>query len=117
MAAASLDTVLRHIHHLTGGPPQEQSDGQLLRRFVAHRDEATFAALVRRHGPLVLGVCRRLLPDPTDADDAFQATFVVLFRRAASLDGRRGLGPWLYGVARRTALKARSDALRRRARQ
>jgi RNA polymerase sigma factor (sigma-70 family) len=116
MTAAPLDTVLRHIRKLTAAP-DEPTDGQLLRRFTARRDEAAFAELVRRHGPLVLGACRRLLADPCDADDAFQATFLVLVRRAATLDGRRCLGPWLYGVARRTALKARAAARLRRARQ
>jgi RNA polymerase sigma factor (sigma-70 family) len=116
MTAAPLDTVLRHIRKLTA-PPQEPSDGQLLSRFTARHDEAAFAELVRRHGPMVLGVCRRLLANPPDRDDAFQATFLVLVRRAASLTGSPCLGPWLHGVARRTALKARAAALRRRARQ
>jgi RNA polymerase sigma-70 factor (ECF subfamily) len=91
----------------------EPSDGELVERFLARREEAAFAALVQRHGPMVLGVCRRLLEEH-DAEDAFQATFLVLFRKAATL--RRGscVGPWLYGVARRTALKARSLVLRRR---
>ncbi|HKI36604.1 MAG TPA: sigma-70 family RNA polymerase sigma factor [Gemmataceae bacterium] len=115
MTAAPLDTVLRHIRKLTAAV-EEPSDGQLLHGFTARRDESAFAALVRRHGPLVLGVCRRLLANPSDAEDAFQATFLVLVRRAATLDGHRSLGPWLYGVARRTALKARA-ALRRHARQ
>jgi RNA polymerase sigma factor (sigma-70 family) len=117
MHAGTLDIILHHVSQLTGTVPPECSDDQLLRCFVARHDEASFAALVRRHGPLVLGVCRRLLPDPSDVDDAFQATFLVLVRRAATLDGRRTLGPWLYGVARRTALKARAAALHRRARQ
>ncbi len=116
MTAAPLDAVLRHIRNLAAAP-EEPTDGQLLKRFTARRDEIAFAELVRRHGPLVLGVCRRLLADPSDADDAFQATFLVLVRRAATLDGRAPLGPWLYGVARRTALKARAAALRRRARR
>src|SRR5437899_1205744 len=116
MTAVPLDTVLRHIRRVAAAP-EEPADGQLLRRFTARRDEAAFAALVQRHGPLVLGVCRRHLPDCHDADDAFQATFLVLVRRAATLDDGRPLGPWLYGVARRTALKARAAARRRRARQ
>jgi RNA polymerase sigma factor (sigma-70 family) len=115
MSVASLDTVLHHIRRMTA--PQVPTDGQLLRHFVSCRDGAAFAELVRRHGPLVLGVCRRLLADAHDADDAFQATFLVLIRRAAALDGSNSLGPWLYGVARRTALKARAAALRRNARQ
>jgi RNA polymerase sigma factor (sigma-70 family) len=117
MHAGSLDVILHQVAQLTGTVPPELPDDRLLRRFVARHDEASFAALVRRHGPLVLGVCRRLLSDPSDVEDAFQATFLVLVRRAATLDGRRTLGPWLYGVARRTALKARAGARCRRARQ
>src|SRR5262245_1494457 len=91
------------------------TDGQLLRRFVEGRDEIAFAVLVRRHGPMVLGVCRRMLRHDTDADDAFQATFLVMVRRAGSVRPEQGVGGWLYGVARRTALKARALAARRRA--
>jgi RNA polymerase sigma factor (sigma-70 family) len=93
------------------------TDGQLLESFVSGRDEAAFEALVRRHGPMVLGVCRRVLRDPQDSEDAFQATFLVLVRKAASIAQRELLGNWLYGVAYRIALDARARAMRRRARE
>ena len=89
-------------------------DGQLLERFVARRDETAFAALVARHGPLVLGACRRLLANPADIEDAFQATFLVLVQRAYSLKDPRLLSTWLYKVAYRVALRARTEADRRR---
>jgi RNA polymerase sigma factor (sigma-70 family) len=93
------------------------SDGRLLSHFLAHRDEAAFAALVRRHGPMVLGVCRRILANAADAEDAFQATFIVLVRRAAALTTRGFVGDWLHGVARHAALDARRAAARRRNRE
>jgi RNA polymerase sigma-70 factor (ECF subfamily) len=88
------------VHDAAGG---SLTDGQLLECFVARREEAAFAALVRRHGPMVLGVCRRILDHSHDADDAFQATFLVLVRKAASVTPRELVGNWLYGVAYRTA--------------
>jgi RNA polymerase sigma factor (sigma-70 family) len=91
------------------------SDGRLLERFAGQRDEAASAALVRRHGPLVPGVCRRVLRDRHDAEDASQATFAALARQAGSLRRPEPLGPWLRGVAARAALKARGRAARRRA--
>jgi RNA polymerase sigma-70 factor (ECF subfamily) len=93
------------------------TDGQLLQGFVAHRDEAAFEALVRRHGPMVWGVCQRLLRNHQDAEDAFQATFLVLVRKAAAIASRELLANWLYGVAYRTALKARAANARRQARE
>jgi RNA polymerase sigma factor (sigma-70 family) len=93
------------------------SDGQLLARFVAARDEASFAALLRRHGPMVLGVCRRVLRHAHDAEDAFQATFLVLARKAHSVVRRESVGCWLYGVAYRTALDAGTRIARRHARE
>src|SRR5262245_48911354 len=91
------------------------TDGELLEAFVAQRDGACFEARVRRHGPMVLGVCRRVLRDAHDAEDAFQATFLVLVRRASAVP-RGSVGNWLYGVAYRTALNARRATARRRAR-
>src|SRR5208282_2906477 len=83
-------------------------DGLLLQRFIAQHDEAAFEALVRRHGPMVLGVCRRILANSQDAEDAFQATFLVLVRKAASIIPRQVVGNWLYGVAFNVARKARA---------
>ena len=92
------------------------TDGQLLGCFIDQRDDAAFSALVRRHGPMVWGVCRRLL-NQHDAEDAFQATFLVLVRKATSVVPRERVANWLYGVARQTALQARRNTARRRARE
>ncbi len=90
------------------------SDAELWERFVAHREEAAFAELVRRHGPMVLGVCRRILKNQADAEDAFQAAFLVLARKAASIGRPALLGHWLYGVARNAALKGKAMIDKRR---
>jgi RNA polymerase sigma factor (sigma-70 family) len=116
MSTAQLDTVVRRLRGLIDGPA-EASDRQLLDDFAARRDEAAFAELVRRHGPLVLGVCRRALRHQQDAEDAFQATFLVLARSARSIRNREVLSSWLHGVSRRIAMKAKRDAARRRARE
>src|SRR2546430_14368955 len=108
-----LQRVLERLRQ-TGAVP---TDGQLLARFVAARDEGAFAALVRRHGAMVLGVCRRVLHNFHDAEDAFQATFLVLARKAASVVKRESIGSWLYGVAYRTALEARALQAQRRSRE
>jgi RNA polymerase sigma factor (sigma-70 family) len=89
------------------------SDDQLLERFALQREEAAFEAILHRHGPMVLGVCRRLLRDVHEADDAFQATFLVLARKASGIGRRSLLGNWLYGVAARVAARARRNAFRR----
>jgi RNA polymerase sigma factor (sigma-70 family) len=93
------------------------SDKQLLDRFVEQRDGTIFEAIIRRHGPTVWGVCRRVLRDHHDAEDAFQATFLVLARKSASIMPREKLGNWLYGVAYRTAMKARTQRRKRRDRE
>ena len=111
--------VLREIRTLyTLGTMGGRTDAELLERFLARGEgdaEDAFATLVARHGPMVLGVCRRMLPASHDAEDAFQATFLVLARRAASIVRRERLASWLYGVAVRTANVARRRAARQRA--
>jgi RNA polymerase sigma factor (sigma-70 family) len=115
MAHAQTSPVGHFIHRLSIAQLVAAApDEELVERFAVHREEAAFAALVRRHGPLVLGVCRRVLTDPHAAEDCFQATFLVLARKAGSLKGPAALGPWLYGVATRTALKARARAAQQR---
>ena len=98
----------------TTGTVTGLTEGQLLDRFVHRGDEAAFEALVTRHGPMVMGVCRRILRDPNDVEDAFQATFLVLVRKAKTLRHSELLGNWLYGVATKVALQARTMANRRR---
>jgi RNA polymerase sigma-70 factor (ECF subfamily) len=118
MPTAGLRNVLDSLR--TAASLQEalgQTDGQLLERYVAGRDEVAFEALVRRHGPMVLGVCRRLLTNPSDAEDAFQATFLVLVRKAPSVLPREKVANFLYGVAYRAAQKARAATVRRRCRE
>ena len=110
MAGEHLGTLLRLLRRHAGEAVGDAlSDGQLLERFVGQRDQAAFEALFWRHGPMVLGVCRRLLGS-ADAEDAFQATFLVLVRKAASIGRREAVGAWLYRVAQRVALRARSTA-------
>jgi len=114
----SLPPVLRHIRRLVGAYPADDSDDALLlERFALRQEEDAFEALLERYGPMVLGVCRRLLSQPHDVDDAFQATFLVLARKAGSIARRELIGPWLYGVAYRIALKARATAAQRRNRE
>jgi RNA polymerase sigma factor (sigma-70 family) len=110
--------VLEHLRGLFSAREAGlHGDAELLASFRRQRDEAAFAALVQRHGPMVLSVCLRLLHDAGDAEDAFQATFLVLARRAGDIGRPEQLGAWLYGVACRTAMKARGDLLRRRMRE
>jgi RNA polymerase sigma factor (sigma-70 family) len=105
MARQSLPGVLKHLRRLAEQP---ESDRRLLERFAARRDEAAFAALLNRHGPMVWGVCLRILQNATDAEDAFQATFLVLARKAAAQNWHDSVGGWLHAVAQRVALKART---------
>jgi RNA polymerase sigma factor (sigma-70 family) len=100
------------------GTDRSLSDRQLLERFLSNRDglaETAFEVLLLRHGPMVFRVCTNLLQDRTDAEDAFQATFVVLVRKCRSIRRLESVGSWLYGVAHRVASRARLDAARRRA--
>jgi DNA-directed RNA polymerase specialized sigma24 family protein len=89
-------------------------DHELLERFLSHRDEGAFTFLVRRHGPMILGVGRRVLGDSHEAEDVFQATFLVLARRTRSIEGKRSVGGWLHNVAQRIALRARAQMAARR---
>jgi TIGR03009 family protein len=113
MATRPLHTLLRHLHRAVGPPGGgELTDEQLLDRWLGRRDEAAFELLVWRHGPLVLGACRRLLRDAHSAEDAFQATWLLFVRKAASIRRGRAVAAWLHRVACRVALRARAAAAR-----
>jgi RNA polymerase sigma factor (sigma-70 family) len=118
MATTSLTEVVQYLRGAAlGRDGAGLTDGKLLERFVNERDQAAFAALVRRHGPMVWGVCRRTLGAHHDAEDAFQATFLVLVRRADTVLPREMLANWLYSVALQTARKARALAARHKTRE
>jgi RNA polymerase sigma factor (sigma-70 family) len=111
MTVGNGGTILRHIHSIASTHAiRDLSDGKLLERFVAGRDESTFAVLMQRHGPLVWRVCRSILHGEQDAEDAFQATFMILVRRAGAIRKGESVGSWLYGVAYRVAMRARKNA-------
>jgi RNA polymerase sigma factor (sigma-70 family) len=115
MPTNSMSQVVQHLRGLLQPEEAELTDGQLLEFFVGRRDPAALEALVRRHGPMVWGVCRRALHHHHDAEDAFQATFLVLVRKAASV--RTNVGSWLHGVAHQTARKALATRAKRRGRE
>ena len=118
MASAQLGLVVEEMRTLLeSGTVGCVSTKQLLERFVRRREGVAFEAIVARHGPVVLGVCRRVLRDPCDVEDAFQATFLVLVRRAASIEDGDLLESWLYKVATRVALRVRAKTARRRSRE
>ena len=111
MAKAALSSVFRRL--LSAQARSGLPDRHLLERFIAHKDEAAFAALVERHAAMVLAVARNVLHHRQDAEDVFQATFLVLARRAGSVRKLGSAGSWLHGVAYRLALKARTAAAAR----
>src|SRR5262245_29541778 len=118
MSTNQANRVLRHLRQLvTAQSTEHLPDRQLLQQFVTEGDQAAFAALMQRHGPLVLGVCRSVLHHHQDAEDAFQATFLVLARKAGSIRRQTAVSSWLYGVASRLARKAKAGAARRRLRE
>src|SRR5262249_1928665 len=114
MSADRHASVLRHVRQLLGASAGDgPTDGELLRRFTAGRDEAAFELLVWRHAELVLSACRQLLRADRAAEDAFQATFLVLFRKGHGVRAGEALAGWLHKVACRAALRARARASRR----
>jgi RNA polymerase sigma factor (sigma-70 family) len=118
MIPNSLDDVLRQLRKLCSDEAlQDLGDAELLERFLAKGEETAFAILVQRHGPMVLGVCQRVLEDPHAAEDAFQAAFLVLVRRSASIRKRSSLASWLYGVAQRIARRLRAQQAAQRQRE
>ncbi len=118
MAIANRGIVLRQLGHLFGeGTLTGVDECQLLERYLTRRDEGAFEALLNLHGPMVLAVCRRILREPRDVEDAFQATFLVFVRRAPAIRDRGLLSNWLYGVAFRVATRARNNTIRRRGRE
>jgi RNA polymerase sigma factor (sigma-70 family) len=114
MGGKQIGNVLRYVRGMVGAPAGAPTDRDLLERFSRQQDQEAFALLVDRHGPMVLGVCRRLLHDAHTADDAFQATFLVLARKAGSVCWHTSVGGWLYEAAYRIAFRARGEAERRR---
>jgi RNA polymerase sigma-70 factor (ECF subfamily) len=118
MADTRTRLVFSQLCSLAGAaPPEEISDSQLLERYISRRDEAAFGSLLSRHGSMVLHVCRRVLNHPQDAEDAFQATFLLLAQKASSIRKQESVASWFYGVAYRLAVKARARISRRQAKE
>src|SRR5260370_41932060 len=118
MVQSTLNNVLQHLRSLCAAEAtRDLGDDELLERFLARREETSFAILVQRHGPMVLGVCQRVLRDPHAAEDVFQAAFLVLVRRSASIRKRTSLASWLHGVPRRAALRTRARDAAQRSRE
>src|SRR6476660_5672116 len=117
MPSSPLDPVIQRLRAAGERDGAGSPDGELLTRFLSQRDDEALAALVHRHAPMVWGVCRRVLRNHHDAEDAFQATFLVLVRKAASIVPRQMVANWLYGVAHQTALNARATAAKRKGRE
>ncbi len=117
MNTANSQRLVKHIRRLVGDPQTATSDGELLHRYRESGDQAAFTGLMRRHGPMVFAVCQSVLRQRHDAEDAFQAAFLILVRKAGSIRRQEGLGGWLQRVAYRVALKARTDHIRRQQRE
>ena len=118
MAKTPMSRVVGHLRRVAILQEADRlTDTQLVESFLARAEEAAFEVLVRRYGPMILGVCRRVLRDRHDADDAFQSTFLVFLRKVRSIRKHTSLASWLYGVAHRTALQARRTTARRRAKE
>ncbi len=117
MKASSAQMVLDCLRRAVQPEDPGLTDGQLLRVYASRRDETAFTTLVRRHGPMVLAVCRRMIHHAEDAEDAFQATFVILARKGHRIHGRQTIGGWLHGVAYRVALDVRRRVAQRQAKE
>src|SRR5262245_8888705 len=114
MAEQQLSDVIRYIRRVAGTHHKAWTDRQLLTEFATRNDQAAFTTLVKRHGPMVMGICRRVLHQVQDAEDAFQATFILLARRSTRIRKQESLASWLHGVAFRMAHNAKRSASRRR---
>lgn len=117
MASGQLNRVVGQLRRLAAPSPMELTDGELLDHFVNRQQESAFATLLRRHGPMVHGVCHRIIGASHDADDAFQAVFLILLRKAGSIGRRESVSSWLYRVAYHVALRARTQTERRRSQE